>query len=117
MPQFSGDHPDLPGLVATLGATTVAALVGVRAESVAELLAGQRTDDPALARATWLAGVVHQLRGAYTDTGIARWFDRPRLALGHRSPRHALTGAWTPEDDGPVRVLALASGAEDAMAT
>ncbi len=56
------------------------------------------TDDRggAAARAQWLTGVVSDLSGTYSSTGIRAWFDRPRSQLEGRSPCEVLGDDWGP---------------------
>lgn len=85
------------------------ALVGASASSLRRYALGARaTPDEAAARIHWLAKVVGDLRGAYNDAGVKRWFERRRAQLDDQPPRALLLGAWDPEDDGPRAVRALA---------
>lgn len=94
------------------------ALVGASASSLRRYVLGARTTpDDAAARIHWLAKVVGDLRGAYNDAGVKRWFDRRRAQLDDRPPRALLLAAWDPEDDGPRAVRALARALSGAGAT
>src|SRR3989337_1114525 len=55
-----------------------------------------------------LARIVGELRGAYNDQGIRRWFERRRTTLNDRTPQELLAGARDPDADGPGAVLAIA---------
>jgi hypothetical protein len=66
------------------------------------------TPDAVAARLHFLARVLAELRGAYNDIGVRRWFQRKRTVLRKRSPAQILTDDWSPEDSNPQRVLELA---------
>ncbi len=68
----------------------------------------RRTPDDVAARLHFLALVVGDLAGAYNDIGIRRWFERPRTALDGRSPASLLRRGWSPDEEAPRRVRALA---------
>jgi uncharacterized protein (DUF2384 family) len=92
-----------------LGPELLAALVGISPSSLRRYAGGsRRTPDPVAARLHFLATVVADLLGTYNEPGVRRWFDRPRAPLGDRSPREVLQGEWSPEDEGPRAVRALA---------
>jgi len=59
-------------------------------------------------RIQWLVAVVDDLRGAYNDAGIRRWFGRPRAQLGGLSPSQSLREGWHIDDEAVQRVRALA---------
>lgn len=85
------------------------ALVSASPSSLRRYVLGARaTPDDVAARVHWLAKVVGDLRGAYNDAGVRRWFERRRAQLGDRPPRALLLGAWDPEDEGPRQVRDLA---------
>ena len=92
-----------------LGDDLVAEVVGVSEASLRRYAAGSRpTPDPVGERLHWLALVVADLRGAYTDRGVRRWFRRPRTALGGASPAHLLHGGLDPDSPRTAEVRALA---------
>ena len=94
------------------------ALVGASASSLRRYALGARaTPADVAARIHWLAKVVGDLRGAYNDAGVKRWFERRRAQLDDRPPRALLLGAWDPEDDGPRAVRALARALSGGGAT
>jgi len=64
--------------------------------------------DDVAGRMHWLAKVVGQLRGAYNDAGIRRWFERPRAQLQGRAPKEFLRQSWTPDQPEVEAVLRLA---------
>ena len=99
-----------PALQEVLGAELLASLVGISASRVQRYLAGVRAIPDAVAvRLHFLALVVADLAGAYNDTGVRRWFGRPRKRLGGSSPAQLLTGCWWPDEDGPNQVRELAA--------
>jgi hypothetical protein len=96
-------------LLTIFDADLLGALVGASASSLRRYALGARsTPDDAAARIHWLAKVVADLRGAYNDAGVRRWFDRRRAQLDDLPPRAMLLGAWDPEDAGPRSVRELA---------
>lgn len=96
-------------LLTIFGPDALGALVGASASSLRRYVLGARaTPDDAAARIHWMAKVVGELRGAYNDAGVKRWFERRRAQLDGRPPRAVLLGAWDPDDDGPRAVRALA---------
>lgn len=105
-------------LLAIFDPEALGALVGTSASSLRRYALGARvTPGDAAARIHWLAKVVGDLRGAYNDAGVKRWFERRRAHLDDRPPRALLLGAWDPEDDGPRRVRALARALSGGGAT
>lgn len=84
-------------------------LTSVSPVSLRRYASGQRaTPDEVAARLHLLAKVVGDLRGAYNDIGVRRWFERKRSQLDGRSPAQLLKGRWDPDGAGPRRVRALA---------
>lgn len=77
----------------------------------------QANPDPTFARLRFLAGVMDDLAGGYDETGVRRWFDRRRTALGDRAPAEVLADGWMPDDEGPERVKRLAAGVRSAATT
>ena len=69
------------------------------------------------ARLHFLARVVAELKGAYNDIGVRRWFDRKRTLLRGRSPAQILTGDWNPEGGPAEKVLNLARSLSSSPAT
>ena len=105
-------------LVPLFGVEDLARLVAVSPASLRRYASGSRaTPDPVAARLHFLARVVAELRGAYNDVGIRRWFDRKRTPLRSRSPAQMMTGEWSPEDRGPRKVLDLARALSASPAT
>jgi uncharacterized protein (DUF2384 family) len=64
-----------------------------------------------------LARIVADLRGAYSEVGVRRWFDRPRSALGGRAPADVLAEDRDPDGEGAGRVLELARSLTASSAT
>ena len=99
-----------PALSRSLGLDLTARLVGISPSSARRYASEERTTpDAVAARLHFLALVVGDLAGAYSDVGVRRWFERRRAALGGRPPADLLTGDWAPEDEGPERVRELAA--------
>ena len=55
-----------------------------------------------------MALVTSDLAGSYNPIGLRRWWERPRTALGGRSPRQALGRDWDPDDPDAIAVADLA---------
>lgn len=64
--------------------------------------------DREIARLHALTRIVADLRSAYNEFGIKRWFARPRPQLDGRSPSEMLRGDWNPDDEDPIAVRKLA---------
>ena len=98
------------GVNGVLGGELLAWLLGISPSAVRCYLSGSRaTPDAIAARLHFLARVIGDLAGAYSDVGVRRWFQRPRRLLGTRSPAQLLDGSWQPVDPGPQRVRDLAA--------
>lgn len=98
-------------LRAILGDALLARLCGISEVSLRRYTTGMRsTPDPVAQRLHTLALIVADLRGAYNDYGIRRWFQRPRVQLGGRAPENLLAAGWTP-DTPDVRQLRDLAGA------
>jgi uncharacterized protein (DUF2384 family) len=107
-----------PAMVELFGADRLAELVGVSVASLRRYAADQRpTPDVVAARLHLLARVVAELRGAYSEVGVRRWFERTRSALGGRSPDAILSGDWDPDGSDAERVLSLAHSLSASPAT
>ena len=92
-----------------LGDDPLAEVIGVSEASLRRYAAGsRRTPDLVGERLHWLALVVADLRGAYTDRGVRRWFRRPRTALGGASPAQVLREGLDPDSPRAAEVRALA---------
>ena len=92
-----------------LGDDLLAEVIGVSEASLRRYASGSRpTPDLVGERLHWLALVVADLRGAYTDRGVRRWFRRPRTALGGASPAQVLREGLDPDSPRTAEVRALA---------
>lgn len=101
---------ELPVLESLFGVDDLAALLSVGVSTLRRYLLKQRAVPEAVAdRIHFLALVVADLAGSYNERGVRRWFDRTRSQLDGESPRALLGGEWSPDDDGPRRVSALAA--------
>jgi hypothetical protein len=107
-----------PAMVELFGVERLAELVGISVASLRRYAADQRpTPDVVAARLHLLARVVAELRGAYSEVGVRRWFERTRSALGGRPPEAILSGDWDPDGPHAERVLALARSLSASPAT
>jgi hypothetical protein len=105
-------------LRATLGDELLARLCGISEVSLRRYATGIRATPDAVAnRLHVLALVVADLRGAYNDYGIRRWFQRPRAQLGGRSPEEYLPRLWSPDSAEVAAVRALAASLSGSPAT
>ncbi len=105
-------------LVRVFGVEDLARLVAVSPASLRRYASGSRpTPDPVAARLHFLARVVAELKGAYNDVGVRRWFQRKRTAFRGKSPAQILTGEWSPESRGPQKILELARSLSSSPAT
>lgn len=101
---------ELRQLQRLFGWDELAGMLHASVGSLRRYAASQReTPDGIAGRAHWLARVVGDLRGAYNDAGVRRWFGRPRTALGDRRPADVLANPWEPDDPDVQRVRALAA--------
>ena len=107
-----------PTLQRVLGPALLARLLDISPVSLLRYRSGTRmTPDDVGVRLHVLALMVGDLAGAYNDTGVRRWFVRPRTVLQNRAPVDVLTGGWRPEDPGPRQVRALATALTASAAT
>ncbi len=107
-----------PSMVELFGVERLVRLVGVSVASLRRYAGRDRaTPDAVAARLHFLAQIVADLRGAYSEVGVRTWFDRTRTQLGGRAPAQLLTGDWDPEAAGPQEVRALARSLVGASAT
>ena len=106
------------GLGRVFAPEDLASLLNISASSLKRYDQGERaTPDPVAARLHFLALVVGDLAGSYNDIGIRRWFHRKRTVLENRAPAAILVGDWDPDDEGPMRVRALARSLTTLSAT
>lgn len=113
-------HPEREwgAMTSTFGVERLAALLGVAEASLRRYASGARgTPDDVAARLRHLARVVSYLRGGYDDSGIRRWFERPRSTLGGGAPGSFLGHDWSPHDDRGQAVLELARALTSSPAT
>lgn len=93
-----------------LGDDLAGHLLGVSESSIHRYRSGDRpTPDAVAARLHVVALIVADLLGSYNDFGTRRWFGRSRAALSGQSPADILSGDWFPDDEGTLRVKALAA--------
>ena len=98
-----------PAAVELFGVDRLAELLGISVASLRRYAGNQRpTPDVVAARLHLIARIVAELRGAYSEVGVRRWFERSRSQLGGRSPDALLRGGWDPDGTEAERVLALA---------
>lgn len=96
-------------LVDTYGDDFLAQLLGVAAEEVRRIAAGERAvPSPIAARVAVIARVSDHISGSYDTTGMRRWWARPRAALGGRTPRGTLGSDWDPHGPDARAVIELA---------
>jgi hypothetical protein len=87
----------------------LARLLNISVSSLRRYAAGERqTPDETAWRLHLIARLLAALVGSYNDYGIRRWFERPRAALGGRTPAQVLERAESEEDEQVQRLLALA---------
>jgi hypothetical protein len=107
-----------PSLIELFGAEQLAGLVGVSVASLRRYAGGSRpTPDAVAARLHLLAQLTADLRGAYSEVGVRRWFERKRTQLDGLAPRDILKSDWDPDATGPQEVRALARSLAGASAT
>lgn len=107
-----------PAAVELFGVDRLAELLGISVASLRRYAATARpTPDVVAARLHLVARIVAELRGAYSEVGVRRWFERSRSQLGGRSPDALLTGEWDPDGTDAGRVLALARSLSGSHAT
>ena len=107
-----------PALRGILGEELLARLCRISEMSVRRYTAGERrTPDDIAHRLHALLLVVADLRGAYNEYGVRRWFERPREQLGGTSPLAALDREWDPDDATAVQVRRLAASLTASPAT
>lgn len=107
-----------PAMVDLFGPERLADLVGISIASLRRYASGERaTPDVVAARLHLLARVVADVRGAYSEVGVRRWFERSRSSLGGRSPAEVLAGEWDPDGEDARAVLELARSLTGSPAT
>jgi hypothetical protein len=99
-----------PAMRAVFGDEVLGDLLGIAPASLRRYAAAERATPQATAeRLHWLAMVVSDLAGSYNEFGMRRWFERPRMQLGGKSPRALLGAKWTPDAKAALQVRALAA--------
>jgi hypothetical protein len=107
-----------PVMIELFGVERLAELVGVSVASLRRYAGDQRpTPDVVAARLHLIARIVAELRGAYSEVGVRRWFERVRSQLGGRSPDELLSKEWDPDGADAERVLSLARSLTASPAT
>lgn len=105
-------------LTKLFGVDRLAELTGISRVSLRRYGSGERaTPDDVAGRLHFLAKVVGDLRGAYNEIGVRRWFDRPRTALDGRAPTEIIRGRWSPDHPDAVAVRQLARSLTASAAT
>lgn len=95
---------------AVFGDEALGELLGIAPASLRRYAGAERATPQATAeRLHWLAMVVSDLAGSYNEFGMRRWFERPRVQLGGKSPRALLGSRWTPDTPAAAQVRALAA--------
>jgi hypothetical protein len=101
-----------------LGDRLLVELCGISEVSLRRYAAGSRkTPDVVAQRLHALALIVADLRGAYNDYGIRRWFQRPRPQLEGRSPEKFLPRDWNPDSPELFDLRKLARSISSSPAT
>lgn len=94
---------------ALLGDDLLGEVLSISASSLRRYATGSReTPDRIATRLHAISQITSALAGSYNDYGIRRWFERVRTQLDLRRPKELLTGDWSPDDEGPRRVIDLA---------
>lgn len=107
-----------PALTEIFGAEELARLLRISESSLNRYAGGRRaTPDLIAERLHFIALIVGDLRGAYNEVGVRRWFHRHRSALGGRAPIELLGDDWMPDEEGPDAVRKLAHSLLFASAT
>ncbi len=111
------DH-ELRQLIDVLGFDVVARLLAASTTTLRRYASSARKPPTAFAgRIHFLALMVGDLAGSYTDFGIRRWFERKRSQLAGKSPLEVLKGKWNPDAQGPLQVRKLAQALTGLPAT
>ena len=107
-----------PALTKIFGAEELARLLRISESSLSRYANGSRaTPDPVAERLHFIALIVGDLRGAYNEVGVRRWFHRRRTSLEGRAPIELLGDDWMPDEQGPEAVRRLAHSLLFASAT
>jgi transcriptional regulator with XRE-family HTH domain len=107
-----------PAMTRIFGAEELARLLRISESSLSRYANGSRsTPDPVAERLHFIALIVGDLRGAYNEVGVRRWFHRHRTSLEGRAPIELLGDDWMPDEEGPEAVRELAHSLLFASAT
>ena len=102
------DHEWRP-MIGLFGVEMLAGLLCISPSSLHRYSKAARpTPDSVADRLHFVALVAGDLKGAYNDIGIRRWWQRRRALLDDRAPAELLKGQWSSDEPGPHRVRGLA---------
>jgi len=105
-------------MVGLFGVAELGILLNISDSSLNRYANGSRaTPDLIAERLHFIALVVGDLRGAYNEVGVRRWWHRTRFALDGCAPATLLLDNWTPDDPGPRAISELAHSLLFATAT
>jgi uncharacterized protein (DUF2384 family) len=107
-----------PALMKIFGTEELARILRISESSLNRYATGSRaTPDRIAERLHFIALIVGDLRGAYNEVGVRRWFHRRRISLDGRAPIELLGDDWMPEEEGAETVRELAHSLLFASAT
>ena len=107
-----------PALTKIFGAEELARILRISESSLNRYANGSRaTPDRIAERLHFIALIVGDLRGAYNDVGVRRWFHRRRTTLDGRAPIELLGDDWMPDEEGAEAMRELAHSLLFASAT
>ena len=99
---------DLKVLLNIFGLVQTSALLGVE-ELRRYLDEPSELSQASKERAHYLAMIISDLTGSYTQSGIQKWFQRKRTTLNNVAPLDLLKGNWTIADSDSIKVRQLAA--------
>jgi hypothetical protein len=107
-----------PALTKIFGAEELARILRISESSLNRYAnASRATPDSVAERLHFIALIVGDLRGAYNEVGVRRWFHRRRSVLDGRAPIELLGDDWMPDEEGAEAVRELAHSLLFASAT